>query len=333
MNSLTARFALAVQAQKGTGATTGFHAMRLSRSQLMPTFEYEDALNEHSGVHQRASTRTSTPDRISKLANVSGTGLLYPAGIGVLLTGMGFNDTTTDNTTYKTHAFTKANADAAKWLSAMQAVGTGAGRFERKAIDVRLTSLTLAASRQNIQVTFEGMGLDVVESAGTETVTSEPNVRLLPTAGTLTWGSQALGIPREHTITIARPVEQDDQKLHSFGRAGADETGFEVTGQMRGLDLSETLYNKLVYGGASGTAMSEVCVTDGLTFSFESAVNINGASVPYRIEFDIAKADIRFTNFEAQGNNIVRADVDWYMIDDASTAPITVEVDNGVTAY
>jgi hypothetical protein len=332
-SSLVTRAAVAVQSAKGTAATTGFHAMRLTRSSALPVFDYDEATNEHTGVHQRASTNQSTPVRISQRFNIGLTGFLYPNAIGTLLQGMGFNAVTTDNTTYKSHVFTKANVDAAKYLSFMHALLAGSARFERKIKDVRLTQLQIASTRTNITVTADGIGLDEIVAAGTETVAADVNERILPTTGSLALGTLALGEAREHTITITRAVDEDDQKQHSQARADLPEMSFDIRGQMRGLDLSFNTYKKLVWGGTSGTAPSLETVTDTLTVLWESAHDISGAAVPYSLQMALLKAEFRLTNFEAQGNNIVRCDVDYTMIDDSASAPATFTLANGVTSY
>lgn len=332
-NSLVARLAVGVQSGKGVGATTNFHGLRLTRSSVLPVPDLEEALNEHSGVHQRASNRQSTADRVGFRHNISLEGFLYPNGIGALLVGTGFNPTTTDKTTYKSHAFVKANVDAAKYLSFMHALGAGASRFERKVTDARLTQLQLTATRQNIRVSATGLGISEGAAAGTETVAAEPNVRILPVTGSMTFGALALGESREHTITITRPVDEDDQKQHSAGRADVPETGFEINGELRDLDLSFNTYKKLVWGGTGGTGPSLVTVTDTFSVSWESASDISGATEPYSLTMALLKAEFRLSNFEAQGNDTVRCDATYHMIDDSASAPVTFTLDNGVTSY
>lgn len=333
MNSQTTRVAIAAQSAKGTAATTGFHAMRLTRSKLVPVYEWDSPENEHTGVHQRASTLTGTPEAVSFTIPVALGGRLYPNAFGTLLRGLGFGVSSVDNTTYHTHTFTQADADAAAWLSAMQALGEDTARFERKVKDIRLTQLALTADRNGINWTADGLGLDEAIAAGTETVAAEANYQIRPSKGSLTFGALALGEPRSHMITIARPVEQDDQKLHAFGRAGADPTGFAVTGELRGLDLSLATYKKLNWGGASGTAPAQTTITGSLTVLWTSAANISGAAVPYSWQFAFTKAWFYTFNAEAQGNNIVRCDAQYGMIDDVAGAPLTITGVNGVTGY
>lgn len=332
-SALVTRAAVAVQSAKGTAATTGFHAMRLMRSSVLPVFDYEDAMNEHTGVHQRASNRQTTPDRISQRFNISLEGLLYPNAIGALFVGLGLNASSADNTTYYTHTLTKSAVDAAKYISIMHALLAGSARFERKIKDARLTQLAFAATRQNIRVTAQGIGLDEATAAGTETVAADVNERIVPVTGSLTFGSLALGEPRSHTITFTRPVDEEDQKQHAFGRADLPETGFEVNGEMLGLDLSFNTYKKLTWGGTSGTAPDTVTVTDTLATLWNSARVISGAVVPYSLQISLLKAEMRLSNFEAQGSGIVRCDAMYHMIDDSASAPVTATLKNGVISY
>jgi len=42
---------------------------------------------------------------------------------------------------------------------------------------------------------------------------------------------------------------------------------------------------------------------------------------------------VTLANFQASGNNVVRADVAWRMIDDAVNSPLTVTLANEVASY
>lgn len=334
MSSLAARLAVAVQASKGTAATTGFHAMRSRMSETPPEFVYEEARDEHGGAHTRASTRQSTPSRISFMVPANTDGLLYPNAIGVLLIGAGLNVNTVNNTTYYTHTFTKSNVDAAKWLSVLHRVGVGADQFERKIKDVRLTQLTLTSTRENITLATQMTGIDEAASTGSETVTSESNNRIIPPTGTLTYGALALGLPRAHTITLTRPVDVTDQKQHTYGLADLPETGFEINGVLEGVDMPFNTYKKLAWGGTSGTAPSMPAVTDSLTVRWESAALIAGAVVPFSFQMALTKAEFRLAGSpRAQGSDIVRCNINYAMIDDVAGAPVTFTLINSVTAY
>jgi Phage tail tube protein len=333
MQSLTTGVAIASQTTKGVAATTGFQRGRYTLSRSVPQFDYAEYLNEHSGVHQRASTRQSPSERIAVRIPVRLQGALYPNSAGAILRGLGYAATTTDQTTHKRHAFTKATVDAAVYASMLHAIGEGSGRFERKMRDIRFTNFQLEADRRTLQLSVDGMGIEDAISTGTETTTTEVSAKIMPTQGVLTWGTQALGTPRGHTFTISRPVDEEDQKLHTFGLDGLPEMGWEVTGTLRGLDLDLNFYKKLVWGGTSGIGPSAINVIDSLTFSYASPGNIPTASSPYLFQVAMTKVELILTNFEAAGNNVIRADVDYRMIDDLAAQPMTITVDNTIASY
>ena len=334
MLSNTTRVAFARQAAKATAASTGFHTVYATESSSVPEYEYIERENYHPGLHERASTQNAEPVRIAYRIPGTANFWLHGNSIVPVLIGMGFTDTPEDKTSYYSHELVKADVDDAVYLSMLHRMGEGSGQFERLIRAIRGTQLTITAARNQLECQFSGVGLSEAASAGTETITNEDTQPLLPTKGALTWGAQALGTPRGHTITIARPVDEEDHLLHAFGRNDFPETGFSVSGAMTGLDMSFTLYKKLVWGGASGTGPDEPIVTDSLSISYESADVIEDALVPYKLLIELTKVEARIGNFRAAGNNIIRADVNWRMIDDDDTDdPITITVDNDVASY
>lgn len=331
MQSLTTRIAIARQAVKGTAATTGFHTMYARMSQMTPAFDRIEQQNFHPGLHQRASTQNARPVRIAYTVPVQIDFEVHPSSLPVLLIGLGFTDSAFDNTGYYTHTFTKANVGAAVYLTAMQALGEGAGRFERRVHSIRGTQLTITADRSGLMGSFRGIGLGEVIAAGTETVTAEVAFPLLPTKGQLAWDSGGYGTPRRHVITIDRPVEEDDQLNHEFGRNDLSETGFGVSGEMTGIDLTLARYTELFWGG--GASPAEPIITNGLDFTFASASNIASEAVPYSLNFDVALAELNGPPFGAQDANIVRGNLTWTMIDEVATAPLEVTVVNTIASY
>lgn len=333
MLSNTARVAFAKQAAKATAATTGFHTMFATASGAVPEYEYVENENFHPGIHARASTQNAQPVRIAYRIPVSCTFWMHPNGIVPPLIGMGFTATPSDQTTYVRHTLVKADVDDSVYVTMLHRIGEGTAAFERKISAVRGTQLAITAARNQLTCAFTGMGLAEATSAGSETIVDEEVEPILPTKGSLTWGALALGTPREHTITIARPVDEEDHLLHAFGRFDYPETGFSISGEMRGLDMTFDFYKKLVWGGTSGTGPSEAIVTDSLTIVYLSANNISGAAVPYKFSLALTKVEARIGNFQAQGNNIIRGDVSWRMIDDDAAAPATILVENDVASY
>jgi hypothetical protein len=334
MQSLTARIALAKQSAKGSAASTGFHIFKANQSATNPRFDYQENQNYHIGVHQRASTQQARAIRTSVINTFGMSFAVWPAALPRVWQGVGFGVSSANNTTYYTHTITKADVDAALYLTSLHAIGEDTDRFERRLTDLRLTSLEFAASPGALSGTVSGFGITEAASAGNESiVTAETAGPLIPGTGSLAWGALNLGSPRQHTVTIERPVDEQDQKVHAFGRADLPETGFAVRGTMTGLDMSYGTYKKLAWGGTSGTGPDDAIVTDSLTFSYESAAVISGAAVPYSMQIAVTLAEIRITDFEARDNNIVRCNLQWTMIDESASAPVTVTIKNFTASY
>jgi hypothetical protein len=187
-----------------------------------------------------------------------------------------------------------------------------------------------------------GMGLnEEVIADGGYTVVAESDTQFLPQLGGFVWnlavGSDYdFGLTREHVITFDRAIEQDDQFLHQYYRNDNQEMSFGLSGQMRGMEFNSALYNELYYGGAGtliGAELSTISVLTGLTFELNTSRLIPSAAAPYKFIVNIPKAEIRMTNFRAQGNEVIRAECQWKMIDDAATPPVRIEITNNVTSY
>jgi hypothetical protein len=335
MLATTSRIVLGAQSTKGTPAEDALFVFRANQSAVNPRFDMQDNVNYHEGIHQRGSSQRARPARTSAVQTFSAGFLVWPTALPVAFLGLGFVDDPTDNTTYYSHALTKADVDAALYLTALHAIGEDSARFERRLTDLRLTSLEIAGSPGVLTATISGLALTEDAALGTETITTETAGPLIPGTGSLAWGSSlALGEPRAHTVTFERPVDEQDQKMHSFTRADLPETGFSVRGTMTGLDMSYGTYKKLAWGGTSGTGPDDAIVTASLTFSYESANDMaGGSSLPYGLTIAVATAEIRLTDFEARDNNIVRCNAQWTMIDEASGAPVTVTVNNLTASY
>lgn len=332
MQSQAAQLALAVQAQKGTGATTGYTAAITTLSRLVPEFRYVGYENEHGIGNERSTTHKSQRDKAGLIYRLRAEGGAYPEILGVYLMGLGFTAETSGTKPY-THEFTKASNASAKYLTALHSIGEGSGRMHTRVRDVRLTNLQIQADNERVQLQVDGVGIAEEASTGNETISVPPAVRFLPSTGTFAWGTLAgLSVPRQHTVTIARPVDENDQKLHSFGLADVQEMGFAVTGQMTGVDMSKDVYNLLVRGGGQGA--STITVTDSLTFSYESGGPMEDETDPYLFQVALRKVDVTLTSFEASGNNAIRCDLTWQMIDDDPEAdPITITLEDLKQSY
>ena len=335
MLATTSRIVLGKQGAKGTPAEDALFVFRANQSASNTRFDTQENANYHEGIHERGSNQRARPARTSAVQTASAAFLVWPTALPVAFLGLGFEDTPADETTYYAHVLTKADVDAAPYLTGLHAIGEDSARFERRLTDLRLTSLEIAGSPGVLTATIGGLALTEDAALGTETVTTETAGPLIPGTGSLAWGgSLGLGEPRAHTVTFERPVDEQDQKMHSFTRADLPETGFAVRGTMTGLDMSYDTYKKLAWGGTGGTTPDDAIVTASLTFSYTSAANMAGESgLPYSLTVAVATAEIRLTEFEARDANIVRANATWTMIDEASGAPVTVTINNLTASY
>ena len=89
--SLTSSFALAVQAAKGTPATTNFFSGRFLMSGGGPQYDVIETMYEHfRGAGSRPTTRKTISQRSSYIVPFAAQGNLYPLFLGAALRGIGF---------------------------------------------------------------------------------------------------------------------------------------------------------------------------------------------------------------------------------------------------
>jgi hypothetical protein len=89
-----AGFSAAVQAAKGTAASTGFVRGNMSQSTVEPRYDLVDNSGEHRGLHERPTLRQSRPIRSGYIGDISGEWRLYPLLFPIMLIGAGFKVTT-----------------------------------------------------------------------------------------------------------------------------------------------------------------------------------------------------------------------------------------------
>jgi len=273
------------------------------------------------------------PVRAGFASPLEATLAVYPNSLGAILLGLGFT-ATKSGTPVVTHVFTKAAADSAPYLTGLVRMGSGSDLLVRQLQALRLSEARFDFGRQGMTAAIRGLALNEKEGTGSETVTAEVDQMFAPFTGALAFGTLAnVGCALSHQMTISRPIEEDDFCLHSYPLNDNQETSFAVSGVLQGVPFTENFYKELVYGGIAATTPSGVTLTDTLTFDFESPANISGQAVPYSVEFDFLKVAVTLANFQASGNNVVRADVAWRMIDDAVNSPLTVTLANEVATY
>lgn len=342
--SLTTRIGFSAQTAKDTYVTTGVQLARGGSAETMPEFDYIENENHMLGVHERSTSAQSVPERSSVRVPLNYDLFAYPLSLPYLFFGIGFvPGTGVTASGITTHKMVKSNAGDAPYITNYLRMGTGAGKWTRQIQNVRLSQLVLSLTRgEGATVRAQGMGLsETVIAEGGYTVNAEVNTQFVPFLGGLLWNTAVgsdynFGLPREHVITIDRPIEEDDQRIHTYSRNDNQEMSFSMMGEMRGLDFSVDVYNELFYGGVGvlpGASLSVTPVLSGLTFELNTSQMIPAASAPYKCIINIPKCEIRALNFRAQGNDLIRADLRWRMIDDAATPPVRVEFTNNIASY
>lgn len=333
-SSLNSRMAFGVQSAKGT-ASTSLVAGYMRRSMLAPRFDYMEPIAEHyGGTSSRPTVRKSASDRPTYLMQFGGRQRLKPVILGHLLRGAGFGSATSGSSPAFTHAFTLADRQNHAWLSIMSMIGEGT-TFERKAKDCRINQITIAANSEDVDLTFGGLGLSELTSAGSETVTTEPSVSLLRGTGSvsLTIGGVAvMSYIMGSTLNINNPLSEEEVALHTAAYADLPATGIDISGTLQGIEFDANLYKKLNWGGTSGTAPTNTIPTGVLTYSFESGAVIPTGAVPYSFTVSVPTVELKLSEPVSEDNNLVRCNVDWSMIDTGST-PITITLVNGKTNY
>jgi len=236
---------------------------------------------------------------------------------------------------YYEHVFKLAKRGYARWGTVLAAIDEGANKWERRLTDARFNSLKITADKKGIVCDGSGYGLTLAAAAGTETKVAETGYKISPATGahSLTISSTELGVtPRTNEIVIAQSLAEDDQKLHTFGRADLPITGNAISGVLGGLDISYAVYKKLNWGGTSGTGPA-VALTEGvLGYNFVSAAYVSGTT-PYKFQVAVPVAELTLSAPQASGADLIRCDLTWRMLDLDSTEPITITLVNGKQHY
>lgn len=347
--SLTTRLAFTPQTVKGTYPTTLVQATRAISLESVPEMEYVENESHMLGIHERSTAAQSVPERSSVMVPLDFEVGAYPYSLAMLLFGIGMvQGAPVTATGVTTHKFVKSNVSDAPYVTTYIRMGTGAAenKFSRQIKDCRFNQLVFSMQRgQGVQVRGTGMGLNetIIADAG-YTVKPEADTEFMPFLGGMLWdtttgGSYSdfnFGIPREHNITFDRAYEPDDQILHQFYRNDNQEMSFGLTGQMRGLELTLDFYNELLYGGVAvptSASMSAATVLTGLTIEMNTNRPIPTSTTPFKFILNIPKVEMRIGRFQAQNNQIIRADAQWKMIDDALTPPVRIELVNDIPSY
>lgn len=238
--------------------------------------------------------------------------------------------------TYYEHVFKLAKRRFVRWGSVLHSIDEAGSLWERKLTDARISSLSVNAGATDIICTLAGLGITLGAASLAETKTAE--TAYLPSRGlgshSLTISSVELGAtPRSHELIIAQDLADDDMTLHSAVRGDVPIRGLKVSGKLGGLDISYNLYKKLNWGGTSGTGPATALAEGVLGYNFVTSNYITG-SVPYKFQVAIPVVQITLSQPEASGNNLIRCEAEYTMLDlDSSTAPITITLVNTTGHY
>lgn len=337
-NSLESFFAVGVQSAKGTAATTLYKTLATT-SGLRPVFDVRDVRAEHpaaNSVWDRASVQTMT----GYLAGGTVTFALRPKFIVPVLLGFGYQVTTTNNTTYYTHALTQGTNAAHKWLTLAWNVADSDGAYVMRAVDCRGTSLSIAASTDEIICTAEFRGLTLEPMSGSPTYVNEQADEILPWNGdrtTLTAGvsGSAYSIVeriRSATIDFTNTLREQDRALWEATRTTLARESHGVQYTFGEINASDSVVEAMFYGANAGSSVNLAARQGDINVSWESADNISGASTPYKFEIDTPTVQwFPGEDLQANGSDIVTMSATANVI--GTGTPITINVDNNVASY
>jgi hypothetical protein len=338
--SVNSEFKLAKQAVLGTPSTTGFICGRMKRSSVLPLFdELNPGAEHHCGNSNRPTLNKSHSIRTGYMGAFGASWFMYPQLIGLVLRGLGFDAAApTGVAPTISHVFTIADRNQATYLTCIQQIGEGAEMIERRVTSGRVAKFDLLANSRGIVCSLGGMGTDIDDALGTETSTDEPDYLITATDGMMS--AEIDGVPiltdmkiRSSRLQVMNPLDISDVTLFSPERYDLPQLGVTVNGALGGVDVGKTLWNKMYRNGASTGSPSLIIPSMDLSFKFESPANIPpAAAVPYSIQVDVPKAEVRMTPFEANDRNLIRCNLEWVMIDDGAE-PITITLVNDKATY
>ena len=330
--------ALGRQATKGTEAAT-FVRGRTTSSRVSPRYDRTDNTGEHTGVHERPTSRQSTAIRNGYVEDVSFTSRLYPLMLpfALIMAGFACSSSANGDGSYD-HTLTLAGAGSQSYGSVLHALGEGGSRFTRAVTDVKLSALNFTANKQGISYTGTGLGISQATASG-ETITAELDYLLSAYNGSWTVTSSditaaTLGTPQGMTVSIANPLGEDDQALFGMSRANLVSTGIDITGTASGLTFSQAILREWNYGSNTGTGLDRVIPVSQLSWVWQSPAEIPSVSgVYFKTTWTIPVTQGFMQPVDITGGGRILYDLNWEMTDATATAPITVVVRNNKSAY
>lgn len=327
--------ALAKQSGQNTAATTLFKALA-TVSRAAPIKDQRQVRVEHPASASRYTRRKSKTQTPSYLGGANASFALYPKFIGAALLACGFQVTTVDNTTYYTHTFTLGSAAAHKWMTAAWYVPTSTA-FTTRLIDARAQSLNVNGTTDEILCDMVMRSLSQGQMSGSPTYTAEESEEILPWLGSRTLTINGKSITENVqgcNLQITNNLDQNRRSLWTPNRTDLPPTDIDVGVVLTDIDLTKDLYYASFYGATGGSAVDLDPVVGSLEWEWQSANNISGAGVPYRFAVDIPSVEFfpDPDSMPAQNADVMTMNINAFMTDDVTT-PISIELDNDVSAY
>lgn len=334
--SLSSFFGLGKQTAQDTAATKIYKTLAI-QSGMQPEFDVTETRLEHpGGTGARNTAKKSASARTGYLVPFKSTFILRPNFLPMALIGAGFSCSTVNNSGYYTHTLTWAGSSAVPWVSAFWHVEASDNAFTTRATNARVTKLSLNATPKEIQCDLEGKGMVGGEATGSETVTTEAAIEILPTLGTVSVLSSGVAIAtafRSANTEITQELTEDDTALWQPTRADLPQKSIGAKVTFGGIDITRDFYRELVNGGTSNTSPSLLTLRGDLLYKWESAEMITGA-VPYSVSIDMNSVEYTADSntFQASGDDQIRCGLVADVIDDVAT-PLSIVVVNNVSAY
>ena len=335
----TAAIALGRQSAQATAAASYVRG-RVTSSRVSPRYDRTDNTGEHTGVHERPTSRQSTAIRNGYAEDFSFTSRLYPLMLPHALMMAGFTCSTAavGGGDYD-HTLTLAAAASQTYGSVLHSLGEGGSRFTRRIADAKLSQLQFTANKQGITYTGTGMGISQATASGSETVTAELDYLISAYDGSWTVTSNditanTLGTPQGLTVTIDNPLQDTDQALATMSRANLVSTGIAIGGTASGLTFSEAILREWNYGAAAGTTLNQAIPVSQLSWVWRSPAEIPLVSGHYfTVTWTIPITQGFMQPVDITGGGRILYDLQWEMTDAIATAPITIVVRNNKSSY
>ena len=338
-SSLEAFFAIGIQSSKGTAATTLYKGLA-TVSALEPIVSYRDNRTEHpaaASVWLRTGYQTIT----NVLSGARVTFALRPKMIVPVLQAFGYQVSTADNTTYYTHTLTQGTNAQHKWATIAWSVPDSDGAFVTRGVDMRGTTLSIEVSTDEIICTAEFRGLTIEPMSGSPTYVTEQTDEMVPWLGARTTMSAGISGStysiveriRGMTINVENVLREDDRALWEPTQTTLSRESHDVNYSLTDINMSDSVYEALVYGSNGGTSVSTAVRTGDINVYWESADNISGAATPYRFSIDTPAVQVIYDegSAEANGTDIMTVSATANVI--GTGTPVSIEVDNNVASY